>query len=915
LTGTITLAAMGAEPLGREAVVLGRATGSTMYGPVAIDRIGQDAAVVLVVTFLALPSPSISSPPTVMPGTGQHVAPPPEAVAPISEPSKVEEERESKDVAADVAADRATVPTGAPVARQMEPSGEPTTTGDPAAMIPPNLYTDLPLDDPATSHATASLQTQSPSGEGSDPPPLKIDTPLRERRHPLRFVWQTDADGRFTLGSDAFTEVIGPNTAAVLGRRWNEIAADLGLDPHGDVERAIASRDTWSGVTVSWPVDGGIERLNIELSGLPIYDRNRSFLGYRGFGVCRDTERVAALTRIRRGTGSEPTDDIGPTIASPEIELPPPTTTAPPSSAGDRPMFSPAPNVVPFRTAAPVAEPKAPLLSSAERNVFHDLARQLTARLEEGPSGTDVLAGTDAADHSPAAGGELTDTDRHRDVRGAGELPHLPEHPLLERLPVGILVYRLDKLLYANRAFLEWTGYRNLEALVAAGGLDSLFIESGSSALGEATGLGKTLAITTSSGDKIPVEGRLFSVPWEGEVALVLMLVSPAADDRSKTAEGLLHDAKGQISALNAILDAATDGILVVDQQGHILSANRAAEMLFGYQPGGLQGFAGPFADLLVPEARRAALERFEHLTRATPDASGSGYEILGRSPGGTIPLLMTMTPVVDGEQTFCVVLQDISVRKRIEDELRDAHRQAERASGDKSEFLAKISHEIRTPLNSIVGFSEVMLEERFGPIGNERYRDYLKDIRGSGTHVVSMLNDLLDLSKIEAGKLELSFIDAQMNDLVQSCVAQMQPQASRERIIIRMSLMPGLPSVRADVRTVRQIIINLLNNSIKFTGAGGQIIVSTALSESRDVVLHVRDTGIGMSNNDVEAALEPFRPTATHSRWGSAGTGLGLSLTKALAEANGATFSIASKIDGGTLVEIAFRSGTSRDR
>src|SRR5262249_3260984 len=155
------------------------------------------------------------------------------------------------------------------------------------------------------------------------------------------------------------------------------------------------------------------------------------------------------------------------------------------------------------------------------------------------------------------------------------------------------LVYRLDKLLYANRSFLEWTEYRNLEALVAAGGLDSLFIESGSNVLSEATGPGKTLAITTNSGSKIPVEGRLFSVPWEGEVALVLMLVSTTADDRSKTAESLLREARGQIDALNTILDAATDAILVVDDQGRILSANRAAESLFGRDPNELQASAG----------------------------------------------------------------------------------------------------------------------------------------------------------------------------------------------------------------------------------------------------------------------------------------------------------------------------------
>ena len=134
-------------------------------------------------------------------------------------------------------------------------------------------------------------------------------------------------------------------------------------------------------------------------------------------------------------------------------------------------------------------------------------------------------------------------------------------------------------------------------------------------------------------------------------------------------------------------------------------------------------------------------------------------------------------------------MLRDITPWKNAEDDLLNAKRRRRSASSAKSDFLAKISHEIRTPLNAIIGFSEVMMQERFGPIGNERYRQYLKDIHTSGGHLVSLLNDLLDLSKIEAGKLELNFASVDLNELTQQCVALMQPQANRERIIIRTSL------------------------------------------------------------------------------------------------------------------------------
>jgi signal transduction histidine kinase len=198
-------------------------------------------------------------------------------------------------------------------------------------------------------------------------------------------------------------------------------------------------------------------------------------------------------------------------------------------------------------------------------------------------------------------------------------------------------------------------------------------------------------------------------------------------------------------------------------------------------------------------------------------------------------------------------------------------------------------------------------MEERFGPVGSQRYRDYLHDIHVSGTHMLSLINDLLDLSKIEAGKMELSFESVAVNEIIQECVALMQPQANRERIIIRTSLPAGVPNVVADQRSLRQILLNLLSNAVKFTGAGGQVIVATALEDNGEVTLRIRDTGIGMSEKDIETAMKPFRQVGQKSRGRGEGTGLGLPLTKALVEANRATFTLDSAPNQGTLVKITF--------
>jgi signal transduction histidine kinase len=303
--------------------------------------------------------------------------------------------------------------------------------------------------------------------------------------------------------------------------------------------------------------------------------------------------------------------------------------------------------------------------------------------------------------------------------------------------------------------------------------------------------------------------------------------------------------------------------------------------------------------------------ESLDRANRSGPANAHNGRDVIGRRrEGGLVPLFMTMSATDEDGDRLCAIFRDMTSWKKTEGELLNAKRMAEKASSAKSDFIAKISHEIRTPLNAIIGFSEVMMQERFGPIGNERYRQYLKDIHTSGGHLVSLLNDLLDLSKIEAGKLELNFANVDLNELTQESVALMQPQANRERIIIRTALGSTLPAVTADPRSVRQILLNLLSNSIKFTGMGGQVIVSTARSDDGDVVLRVRDTGVGMSEQDIAVAMEPFRQLATSARWGSGGTGLGLPLTKALAEANRASFKIRSAVNTGTLVEVAFPGG-----
>ena len=475
---------------------------------------------------------------------------------------------------------------------------------------------------------------------------------------------------------------------------------------------------------------------------------------------------------------------------------------------------------------------------------------------------------------------------------------------VLSRLPLPLLIHSGDELHYANREFLTLTGYRSLAEFDLAGGMDAIFAGSY-----EADGTnGQTLRLRARDGDEFPVHAFLQSIGWQGGKALLLALRradTPEPSPRGEPVEA--GNLETQLDELRTIIDTATDGVVIIGNDGTIRSVSKPAEALFGYNENDLPG--RPFTSLFAIESQRPAREYLDGLAgNGVASVLNDGREVIGREAQGRfIPLFMTIGRLPH-ESGFCAVLRDITHWKRAEEELTEARAAAERASSQKTEFLARVSHEIRTPLNAIIGFSELMIDEKFGPIGSERYRDYLSDINRSGNHVLDLVNDLLDISKIEAGQQELSYEAVSLNDVLSEAVATMQPQANRERVIIRSSFASSLPDVVADLRSIRQIALNLLSNAIRYTPAGGQVVVSTVY-EAGDIAMRVRDTGVGMAAADIEQALKPFKQINALKRPRGDGTGLGLPLTKAMVEANRARFTIQSAPGEGTLVEITFPS------
>ncbi|WP_027582491.1 PAS domain S-box protein [Bradyrhizobium sp. Ai1a-2] len=853
----------------------------------------------------------------------------------------------------------------------------------------PSPFVEVVADEPPALLATPLSYTtpdgRAPAG-ASEKAPSWHDEPIpKTRRYPLRFMWQMDREGRFSLGSDEFTRLIGVQAATGFGRLWNDIAERFGLDPEGRVMKAFASQDTWSGITLNWPVDGD-GRLPVELSGLPIFDSAHNFAGYRGFGICRDFDALARLEAWRRyeffsGPPAQPlsadtipaeperlevreaprpevsgaASSMEPAAASvTEAEVPEPkasetsqqtdletTLDTPDDMPTETPVEAPG-NVLPFR---PPGEPRPPSLTPVENNAFNELARQLSARLESQLSASPTPSATDepvseappprAEASEPAFEAPILEAPSVEEpVTAAPEWLTEPAPPpsgeagrdrvLLDLMPVGVLIYRLDRLLYANRAFLERMGYESVRALEDAGGLDALYVEAGVPAASSTSDTGTPVRIAAAPPhgdvDHPSAEARLHTISWDGESALALIF-SERRDEGAAIAAAIadalpppVPPGAGLADAeeLGAILDTAAEGVVMIDAEGNINSCNRSAEALFGYD--GDELVQRNLADLFAAESQRAMRDYLESIKgEGVASLLDHGREGLGRvRQGGLVPLSITMGRTRADGPNFFAVFRDLSQAKKTESELREAKRLAERASTAKADMLARISHEVRTPLNAIIGFAEVMIGERFGTLGNERYLEYMKDIRASGEHVLAIINDLLDLSRIETGRLDLALTDQNLNEMVESCVAVMQPQANRERIIIRTSLAHMLPPVLADARALRQITLNLIGNSIHLANAGGQVIVSTALSDFGEVMLRVRDTGQGLNDNEVAAALEPFRTPAPSDQT-TEGAAVSLSLTKALVEANRAKFHIKTGGRSGTLIEVAFPHAAAR--
>ena len=373
--------------------------------------------------------------------------------------------------------------------------------------------------------------------------------------------------------------------------------------------------------------------------------------------------------------------------------------------------------------------------------------------------------------------------------------------------------------------------------------------------------------------------------------------------EKDVTTIKVLRDAKLMEARFRDLLESTPDGIVMANPTGHIVIANSQAERLFGYETGALRGVS---VDLLLPTRYRQAHvgHRSNYFQQPRTRAMGSGLDLAGlRKDGSEFPIEISLSPLRTEESAFVMsAIRDISERKRFEKALQDKNRELASANQAKDHFLAGMSHELRTPLNAIIGFTGTLLMQLPGPLNEEQVKQ-LRTVQSSGRHLLDLINDLLDIAKIAAGKVDLARDAVDCKALLHEVAATLRPQALAKGLVFELHLPPLPVELPTDRRALCQIVLNLTGNAIKFTESGAvNLTLKDATRDGKSVVeIDIEDSGIGIPPDDLHKLFGAFTRINPARSNAPEGTGLGLHLSQKLAELLGGKISVQSESGRGS--------------
>ena len=577
---------------------------------------------------------------------------------------------------------------------------------------------------------------------------------------------------------------------------------------------------------------------------------------------------------------------------------------------GRRPVFS---------SAAEVGEGVLEKLSSHLRKAepFRDLTyRQKTSSKKFRWFNISGVPVYDAAGQLKGYRGSGRDVTGNRNAEARAAAAQARLHRAIEHSSEAVALFdSTDRLILCNRKYKELfypgaenmvtpgSSYRDLMLLFARGGLCKEAMQDPNAWMADRERrrkAGQSSDILLNDG--LWVRTRYYRTP-EGDIIGMASEITSFKDRESE-----LIRLGEENKRLAAAVGATEAGIVICDARQTnypILFVNRAFTKLTGYEPEEVVGRNCRF--LQGPRTDRSVIYRLSTaLKKRTPIQLDLYNYRKDRTPFWN---RLVVNPIFDetGELAYFVgVQQDVTRQKIAESELRLTKEEAEVANRAKSEFLAVMSHELRTPLNAIIGFSDILTSELFGALGNERYKGYAKDVHDSGQHLLELINDILDLSKAEAEKVELQDERVSLPEIVNRCHAMVRQRAEEADVTLSLDLASDLPLLVADTRRLKQVLINLLSNAVKFTPVGGRVTLAAKFQDG-GLRISVVDTGIGIAKKDIPRVLEPFGQVDSTLSRQHQGTGLGLPLSKRLVELHGATFEIFSDEGMGTEVVLTF--------